>query len=114
VKTSTAWSSRTRSTSARIATALGLTMTIGGVWATPAFGEYNHDHPSQQQRGQYQGSRHPSSHQEHRGDWHGNQRYDHRGGNGYDNQGYVYAPPPVAYVPQPSPGITLVFPLQFR
>ncbi|MFJ1251850.1 hypothetical protein [Cupriavidus sp. CuC1] len=31
-----------------------------GMWATPAFGEYNHDHPSQQQRGQYQGSRHPS------------------------------------------------------
>jgi hypothetical protein len=39
-----------------------------------------------------------------------------RGGYGYNDQhyGYVYAPPSVTYVPQPSPGITLVFPLQFR
>lgn len=123
MKTSTAWSRSTRSTSVRIATALGLTMAIGCMSATPALGQDDHNHPGQQQRGQNHGYQRPPSHQEHRGDWHGDQRYDRRGGNGYGNQRYgygygdqryVYAPPPVTYVPQPSPGITLVFPLQFR
>ncbi|MCY0853967.1 hypothetical protein [Cupriavidus sp. D39] len=123
MKTSIAWSSRTRSASARIVKAFGLTMVIGGLWATPAFGEDNHDHPSQQRRGQNHDYQHRPGQQEPGGNWHGNQRYDRRGGNGYGNQryryddqrsGYVYAPPPVTYVPQPSPGVTLVFPLQFR
>ncbi|GAB7545814.1 hypothetical protein CS8_054970 [Cupriavidus sp. 8B] len=98
-------------------------MVTGGLWATPAFGEDNHDHPSQQRRGQNHDYQHRPGQQEAGGNWHGNQRDDRRGGNGYGNQryryddqrsGYVYAPPPVTYVPQPSPGVTLVFPLQFR
>ncbi|MDF3887281.1 hypothetical protein [Cupriavidus basilensis] len=92
-------------------------MAIGSRSATPACGEDKHDHPAQQQRGQNHGYQLPPSHEELRGDSHGDQRYDHRGGYGYNDQqhyGYIYAPPPVAYMPQPSPGITLVFPLQFR
>jgi len=67
-----------------------------------------------------------------RGGWRGDDDHDEwrrRGGygNGYGYGGYqpaypqpygyaqpVYVPPPVYYVPQQSPGINLVFPLNFR
>jgi hypothetical protein len=67
----------------------------------------------------------------HEGGWRGGDRDDwdrHRGyGNGYrvyqqpmypqQPYGYaqpVYVPPPVQYLPPPSPGINLVVPLNFR
>lgn len=69
---------------------------------------------------------------EHHG-WHGGGYNGWRGGGGYgygrygygypQPYGYVqpygyaqplYAPPPVYYPPQPSPGINLIFPLNFR
>jgi hypothetical protein len=46
-----------------------------------------------------------------------NWRRDHRQPyySGYGYPGYVYAPPPVVYAPyDPSPGITLILPLDFR
>ncbi len=46
-----------------------------------------------------------------RGGYHG--RHDWRGGPAY--QPYdVYAPPPVYYPPQPSPGVSLFFPIRIR
>lgn len=51
----------------------------------------------------------PVSARDHRGDDH---RHYYRGG-GYA-PGYVYAPPPVVYAPQPSPGIDLIFPIHIR
>ncbi|MGO4808629.1 hypothetical protein AB4156_03370 [Cupriavidus sp. 2MCAB6] len=114
MNTSTARSRWMRSASARTVAAFGLAMAIGAVSTAPAFGEDRDHHPSQQNHG----NPHPSAHQGHNGAWHGNQRYDHNHyrGNYYDDQryGYVYAPPPVAYVPQPAPGISLFFPLQIR
>jgi len=66
----------------------------------------------------------------HEGGWRGHDRndWDRRRayGNGYGGYpqpvypqvyGYaqpVYVPPPVQYIPQPSPGINLVIPLNFR
>ncbi len=48
------------------------------------------------------------------GHWrHGYDRGDWRG-NGYYEPAEVYAPPPVYYPPQPSPGVSLFFPVHIR
>jgi hypothetical protein len=49
-----------------------------------------------------------------RGEWHGGYgRRDWRGGPYYQPYA-VYAPPPVYYPPQPSPGVSLFFPIRIR
>ena len=56
---------------------------------------------------------------------HGDHEYRGRRSEGYDDYGYryqqpysysqpVYVPPPVYYPPQPSPGISLILPLNLR
>ncbi|MGO4332573.1 hypothetical protein [Cupriavidus sp. M-11] len=122
MNTSTTRSRRVRPATVKAAAAFGLALALGVVSTAPAFGDDHHP-------GQNHGNQHASSRQGHNGNGQGNQRYDHardhhdyhdyRGyrdyhGNYYDNQRYVYAPPPVAYVPQPAPGISLFFPLQIR
>ncbi|WP_458766675.1 hypothetical protein [Cupriavidus basilensis] len=116
MNTSTTRSGWMRAATMRAGAAFGLALALGVVSTTPALGDDHH-------AGQSPGNQHASSHQGHNGNGRGNQHYDHardhhdyRGyhGNYYDNQSYVYAPPPVAYVPQPAPGISLFFPLQFR
>ncbi|MGF6900357.1 hypothetical protein [Paraburkholderia sp. GAS348] len=120
----------------RIMTAVGLALAVGGMSMAPAFGESNgngnDNHEGQQQHGasnNYQhNQKHPQQHgtdngsrqnEGHQSD-HGNrQAYqhpdnDHRRGDYYGNQDYVYAPPPVVYAPESAPGISLFIPLQFR
>lgn len=130
MNTSTMRSRWVRPATVKAAAAFSLVLALGVVSTAPAFGDDRDHHPRQNHGNQYASSR-----QGHNGNWQGNQRYDHardhrdyrdnrgyrgyRGyrddrGNYYDNQRYVYAPPPVAYVPQPAPGISLFFPLQIR
>ncbi|KAA1004305.1 hypothetical protein FVF58_32325 [Paraburkholderia panacisoli] len=122
----------TGSMKTRIMTAVGLALAIGGMSIAPAFGEGNGNQEGQQQHdanNNYQHKQgHPQQHgmdngsrqnQGHQSD-HGNrQAYqhpnnDHRRGDDYGNQDYVYAPPPVVYAPESAPGISLFIPLQFR
>ncbi len=126
MNTTTTRSGWGRPATVKAAAAFGLAMAMGVVSTTPAFGDDRNHHRDQNQnqnQNQNHGNQHASSRQGHNGNWQGDQRYDHsrdyRGyrdyrGNYYDNQRYVYAPPPVAYVPQPAPGISLFIPLQIR
>jgi hypothetical protein len=88
------------STTSKIMMALALASVLGGTSITPALGKGNdarHDkgwHKGEQRsviRNDYRGRRDP-----------------------YYYSAPVYAPPPVYYAPQPSPGISLFFPLDFR
>ncbi|MGF6604113.1 uncharacterized protein HemX [Paraburkholderia sp. GAS448] len=130
---------RKGSTKARIVTASAVTLAIGCLSMAPALGaDYNHQENQQQttngQNHYNQGNRQDQKNQ------HGQQaqRYQHeqqtqhyqheqqtqhyqhdqydaqRHGDYYRGQDYVYAPPPVVYAPEPSPGINLFIPLQFR
>ncbi|WP_454731990.1 MULTISPECIES: hypothetical protein [Cupriavidus] len=106
MKLSATQSGWTRPTIVKLTAALGLAVAIFGLSIAQASGAEDH-HTGPQGRGENHGYRHAANHQGYRGD-------EHRGyHHGYGN-GYVYAPPPVAYVPQPAPGISLFFPLQFR
>ncbi|MCG5076558.1 hypothetical protein [Paraburkholderia tagetis] len=116
----------------RIMTTVSFALAIGGMSMAPAFGADYGNHEDQQQHGENDGYQHNQSHpQQHRmangyqqNHWHqwdhGNrQAYQHPGndyrrGDYYDNQDYVYAPPPVVYGPQSAPGISLFIPLRFR
>lgn len=95
MKTSKTQAGSLRPAIGRIAAAVVIAAVTGSMFATPAFARRD-DH----RRG---------------GEWHG-----HRGGGvviGAYPYGYaqpVYAPPPVYYPPQPSPGISLFFPLNVR
>jgi len=79
------------------------TMTVG-----PAFAE-----------GYYQGrhdeGRHDGRYYDHHRGWRqGYDRRDWRGGPEYEPYQEVYAPPPVYYPPEPSPGVNLFFPIRIR
>jgi len=68
---------------------------IGGLLLAPAFGDNDHRGGPKQQ-GRHDNRR-----------WH-----DDRGRYGYHpyQPGTIYAPPPVYYAPEPSPGISIFFP----
>jgi hypothetical protein len=85
----------------KILAAVALVSAIGGLFAGPAFGQNHGWRQEQQDRGRYER------------DWR-----DHRGRRAhrpvYAPRVYaapVYAPPPVVYVPAPSAGVHLFFPL---
>lgn len=91
-----------RSAALRLGVAAALASAVGGMAFCPAIAD-DHGHRGYDGRGGY----------DHRG-------YDH--GYGYGRRGYgpyyapyqVYAPPPVYYPPQPSPGVSLFFPVRIR
>ncbi len=79
---------------------------IGSLSISPAFAA--HDGQGQRDRQDNHGQRGDRGHRDRHGD-----RRDYE----YRRYGYaqpVYAPPPVYYEPQPSSGISLFFPLDFR
>lgn len=85
-------------------TALICASLIGGLSITPAFAADRGDgHGRGEQRGHSQRAW--------RGD-HDHNRHDYRRGYGYAQP--VYAPPPVYYEPQQSPGISLFLPITLR
>ncbi|MCP2088982.1 UNVERIFIED_ORG: hypothetical protein J2Y81_005069 [Paraburkholderia sediminicola] len=105
-----------------ITIAVGLALAIGGMSMAPAFGEGygngngNGNHEGQEQHGANNNYQHNQGHQSDHGNRHAYQHpgNDHRRGDYYGNQDYVYAPPPVVYAPESAPGISLFIPLQFR
>ena len=87
----------------KLGLALVLASMLGGMAMAPAFADDRGHHG----RGGYDRGYD-------RGHWrHGYDRRDWRG-NGYYEPYQVYAPPPVYYPPQPSPGISLFFPVHIR
>ena len=82
------------------------------VWSMPAaFADHDHG----QGGGREGGRGHEGGHGDHdRG--HGGYRggYGYGGGYGYNYAQPVYVPPPVYVVPQQSPGINLIVPLNLR
>ena len=80
--------------------ALSIVATISLLSIPPAFAEHGHEHGGGGWRGHHE--------------WRG-----YGGGYGYPQPYYgysqpVYAPPTVYYPPQPSPGISVILPLNFR
>lgn len=102
MKTSTNQARNFRPKISRIVMALAAASVMGGMAITPALGDNRQGH---QDRGVHRGER--------QGD---RDRHEHR--PVYVRPNYysqpVYAPPPVYYAPQPSPGISLFFPLDIR
>jgi hypothetical protein len=87
----------------KIMIAFALTSLLGGAFITPALARDDRGH---QDRGW------------HKGDQRHHHRYDRNDDRGRRDRYYysspVYAPAPVYYPPEPSPGISIFFPLEFR
>ena len=81
---------------------------IGGITTAPAFGQGYNDRRGYQQQGRYQQDRYEYGRYVY---VHGRRVYQPRT---YYHPQPVYVPPPVAYYPEPSPGISLVFPIVIR
>ena len=106
MKLSTKRSGSLRSPGIRFGIALAVAGVLGAMAMSPAYAD---DHG----RGD-RGDRGGHDRGYDRGHWrHGYDRGDWRG-NGYYEPYQVYAPPPVYYPPQPSPGISLFFPVHIR
>jgi len=112
---STTRTTRTGPPGGKIVTAFGLSLALAAMSAAPAFGADYHHGPGPQQASRSHEAQRGAHYQ---GGYHNQHNTYYRGGTSYYhgvyNDPYVYAPPPVAYVPEPTPGISLVFPLQFR
>ena len=90
----------------KIMTALALASVLGATSITPAFAKHNDGHHDKGwHKGQQRGER---------GDYYYRDQRDPYYYHPYYYSAPVYAPPPVYYAPQPSPGISLFFPLDIR
>jgi hypothetical protein len=93
----------------KIVMAIALASAIGGLGMTPAFGAENSN------RGRDGNRDHATQNRGHNTD---RGRHDNRPQNRstyrYEYAQPVYVPPPIYYAPQPSPGISLFFPLNLR
>jgi hypothetical protein len=112
MKTTTQQARTFRPTFGRTAMALAVASVIGGLSMAPAFGD-NDDRRGHRDNGRHNGDRHA--------DRHGDRNWRERGPgyrpmypHPYVYAAPVYAPPPIYYPPQPSPGISLFFPLEVR
>jgi hypothetical protein len=106
MKTSTNQARNLRPTIGKIAMALAVASVMGAMAVTPALGDNRKGHQDQGlHKGQYKGDRDRTVYQPvYRPVYQDPYRYSQP----------VYAPPPVYYEPQPSPGISLFFPLDIR
>ncbi|MCY1346095.1 hypothetical protein D3C81_948320 [compost metagenome] len=115
ITTGTARITRIRPLCGRITATLGLVLALAAMSTAPAFGADNHHGSAPQQNSRGHESPHGNYHQDNHRAQH--DTYYRSGGNYYHGvyrDPYVYAPPPVTYVPEATPGISLFFPLQFR
>jgi hypothetical protein len=93
----------------KIVMAIVFVTMIGSIYIAPAFGKDGDDRRGYNQQGRYEQGRYQ----------HGRYQHGHYERGRYVPHTYyypqpVYAPPPVVYVPAPSPGISLVFPIHIR
>ncbi|PLP97967.1 hypothetical protein [Cupriavidus pauculus] len=115
ITTATARLTRIRPFGGRITAAFGVVLALATMSAIPAFSEDYHHGSAPQQNGRGHEGPHDNYHQDNHRTQHNT--YYRNGGNDYHGvyrDPYVYAPPPVTYVPEATPGISLFFPLQFR
>jgi hypothetical protein len=88
----------------RILMAIIFASVIGGISAGPALGKDDNRGHGPKQQGRHDNGR-----------WHDDRGWhDNRGREVYHSYRYqpgtIYAPPPVIYAPEPSPGISIFFP----
>jgi hypothetical protein len=107
MKTSTKQARNFRPTLGRIAMALTLVSVVGGLSMTPALGKDNDDRRGQRDNGWHNDNRHDDRY------WREHQRV-YRPVYAHPYSAPVYVPAPVYYPPQPSPGVSLFFPLDIR
>lgn len=104
-----------RATIGKIMMALALASVLGVTSIAPALAKDNDDrHDNGLHKGQQRSERDHQDKRDERNDYR-----DRRVPYNYSAPAYyysepVYAPPPVYYAPQPSPGISLFFPLDIR
>jgi hypothetical protein len=105
MKTSTNQARNLRPTISKIVAALACASVMGGIAMTPAHARDNDDRKGHQDKGWHKGER--------QGD---RDRREYRPvyQRPYFYAQPVYAPPPVYYAPQPSPGISLFLPLNIH
>jgi hypothetical protein len=107
MKTSTNQARNSRPTISKIVMALAVASVMGAMAVTPALGDNRKGHQDQGlHKGQFKGDR---DRREYRPVY---QPVYQPSYNYYSQP--VYAPPPVYYEPQASPGISLFFPLNFN
>jgi hypothetical protein len=107
MNTSTTQARNFRPKLGKIALAIALASAMGGLGMTPAFGD-EHDNRG----GNARDRGYDTARDQHRD----RNRHDNRRDN-YRPYRYaqpVYVPPPVYYAPEPSPGISLFFPIDLR
>jgi hypothetical protein len=107
MKTSTNQARNFRPTISKIVMALAVVSVMGGMAMTPALGQYKEP----QSRGRAAQDRNQNDNRNR------NDRHDQRAPRPAYQHPYshpVYAPPPVYYAPQQSPGISFFFPLDIR
>jgi hypothetical protein len=114
MKTSTHQAPNLRPTFGKIAMALAVASVMGAMAVTPALADDHNDRKGHQDQGLHRGQ-----HKGDRGDRDEFRREPQPVYRPVYEQPYyysapVYAPPPVYYEPQPSPGISLFFPLDLR
>ena len=90
----------------KIMMALALAAVLGAVSITPALSKGNDKH--------HDNGWHKGEQRSERSDYYYRERRDAAYYQPYYYSAPVYAPPPVYYAPQPSPGISLFFPLDVR
>jgi hypothetical protein len=102
-----------RPTFKQLGVVFALASLVAGTAMSPASADGRHGHEGR--GGGYGGGRGDGYGRGYsRDNWHsGYGRSDWRGGAYYEPYA-VYAPPPVYYPPQPSPGVSLFFPIQIR
>src|SRR5450759_2588700 len=102
MKTSTKQARNFRPTTSKIVMALAVASVMGGMAITPALGANRQGHQDKGwHKGQSQGDR-------------GRREYRPVYQHPYSYSQPVYAPPPVYYAPQQSPGISFFFPLDIH
>jgi len=109
MKSTTNQAMHLRPTTSRLVMVLAVAAMMGGMAVTPARAKDNDKHQGHQDqglhKGQYKGERErPEYRPVYRPVYQEPYRYSQP----------VYVPPPVYYEPQPSPGISLFFPLDIR
>jgi hypothetical protein len=108
MKTSTNRAWNFRPAISKIGMALACISVIGSMAATPALAKDNDKRIERHDNGLHKGDRRGDR------DWQRGYQQPYRYQHPYVYAQPVYAPPPVYYAPQPSPGITLFFPLEIR
>jgi hypothetical protein len=113
MKTSTNQARNLRPTISKIVMAVAVASVMGGITISSAFGQDNEGRAKAAQDRGRNDNRNQNDNRN-RNDRRDKRAYRPANQHPYRYSQPVYAPSPVYYAPQPSPGISLFFPLDFR